>query len=57
MTFLQYSLFRLIRLIEPGPPVTFEVTAKGSTHFDLKWRPPLEPNGVLIGYHISYQTS
>ena len=54
MTFLQSSLFRLI---EPGPPVTFEVTAKGSTHFDLKWRPPLEPNGVLIGYHISYQTS
>ncbi len=35
----------------------FEVTAKGSTHLDLRWHKPLEPNGVLTGYHISYQTS
>lgn len=42
---------------EPGPPVTFDVTARGSTHFDLTWRKPLEPNGILTAYHISYQTS
>lgn len=34
-----------------------DVVVRGSTHFELKWDPPYEPNGILIGYNMSYQTS
>ena len=42
---------------EPGPPAMFEVIARGSTHFELRWELPEEPNGVLTGYSMSYQQS
>lgn len=41
---------------EPGPPSTFDVTARGSTFFELEWAAPYEPNGELVGYNMSYQT-
>lgn len=40
---------------EPGPPASLEIVARGSTHFELRWTPPYEENGKLIGYNISYQ--
>ena len=43
--------------VEPGPPAQFDVVARGSTHFELKWTKPREENGILSGYQISYQTS
>lgn len=39
----------------PGPPNVFNVIARGPTYFELEWEQPREPNGVLQGYHISYQ--
>jgi len=41
---------------EPGPPAAFDVLARGPTHFDLIWEKPLQPNGILKGYNISYQS-
>lgn len=41
----------------PGPPARIDVTERGSTHFEMTWDPPNEPNGLLVGYRISYQTS
>ena len=41
---------------EPGPPAAFDVLARGPTHLDLIWEKPLEPNGILVGYNISYQS-
>lgn len=41
----------------PGPPALFDVIARGSTHFELRWDTPYEENGDLIGYNISYQIS
>lgn len=43
--------------VVPGPPSNFEVIARGATHFELQWEKTLEPNGNVIGYNISYQTS
>ncbi len=51
------TLYTGISILEPGPPHTFETIVRGATHFELKWTPPREPNGILIGYQISYQTS
>lgn len=41
---------------EPGPPAAFDILARGSTHFDLMWEKPMEPNGILTGFNISYQS-
>ncbi|ESO91343.1 hypothetical protein LOTGIDRAFT_153779 [Lottia gigantea] len=41
---------------EPGPVRNLHTEAYGMTYVVLKWLPPDEPNGILIGYGISYQT-
>ncbi len=41
---------------EPGPPVSFNIIARGATHFELEWEKPVEPNGILVGYNMSYQS-
>jgi len=33
------------------------VAVVGATHFMMEWIPPDEPNGEIIGYHFSYQSS
>jgi len=33
------------------------VAVRGATHFMMEWIPPDEPNGVIIGYRFSYQSS
>ena len=41
----------------PGPPKSLSLAAIGATHFMMEWLPPDEPNGEIIGYHFSYQSS
>ncbi|CAD5115432.1 DgyrCDS4407 [Dimorphilus gyrociliatus] len=40
---------------KPGPPSTFNIANRGSTHIELRWTKPREVNGELVGYDISYQ--
>jgi len=51
-----YFPISIIYLPVPGPPASFDVIARGTTHMDLGWTEPYEPNGILTGYQISYQT-
>ncbi|XP_022649065.1 neuroglian-like [Varroa jacobsoni] len=39
----------------PGPVASFDGFPMGSSGIYLMWRKPLEPNGRLTGYHISYE--
>ncbi|XP_029636041.1 neuroglian isoform X2 [Octopus sinensis] len=39
----------------PGKVHSFMALVRGSGHFHLKWEPPEERNGVLIGYNIGFQ--
>lgn len=41
----------------PGKVGSFMALVRGSGHFHLKWEPPEEKNGVLIGYNIGFQKS
>lgn len=45
----------LDRFIEPGAPKYFKIQ-KHTDVVQLKWDKPLEPNGVLMGYTLQYQT-
>ncbi|XP_067206790.1 neuroglian isoform X2 [Linepithema humile] len=40
----------------PGTVLSFEVFPIGSSALYLVWTPPAEPNGVLTGYNVYYQT-
>lgn len=39
----------------PGPVRNLEAYPMGSSAFYLIWKKPLQPNGILTGYNISYQ--
>ncbi|GAB1602400.1 neuroglian-like isoform X2, partial [Argonauta hians] len=39
----------------PSKVQSFMALVRGSGHFHLKWEPPKEKNGILIGYDIGYQ--
>jgi len=43
--------------VVPGPPKALSVAVVGATHFMMEWIPPDEPNGEIVGYHFSYQSS
>ena len=34
-----------------------EALFRGSSHFLLEWGPPVDMNGILIGYELGYQKS
>ncbi|KAJ8259471.1 hypothetical protein GJAV_G00169690 [Gymnothorax javanicus] len=40
----------------PGPPKFFRIVQRRSDTVHLKWDKPLEPNGIIIGYTLKYQT-
>ena len=40
----------------PSAPVITAVTAVDSQSVLVTWRSPAEPNGVIIGYTITYNT-
>lgn len=44
-------------LTVPGPVRHLHVIRFGFNYVILKWLPPDEPNGVLLGYDIGYQPS
>lgn len=39
----------------PGPPSSLVVVESGVDYLVLEWKEPLEPNGDITGYVISYQ--
>jgi hypothetical protein len=40
----------------PGPVTNLRAVPHGSNGIFLLWDPPEETNGVIIGYHIDYNT-
>lgn len=40
----------------PGPVHGVETSQWGSSAILLSWQPPEQPNGVLTGYEISYES-
>lgn len=50
-------IFVTSSLTVPGPPKSLDVSVIGSTHFMMQWVEPDDPNGVIVGYHMSYQSS
>ncbi|XP_057702432.1 neurofascin homolog (chicken) a isoform X6 [Corythoichthys intestinalis] len=41
----------------PDAPSFFRIKPKGFDTIHLQWDKPLEPNGLLIGYQLKYQTA
>ena len=41
----------------PGPPDNVRLVPVNSTTLSLSWSPPLQPNGVLIGYRYTCNQS
>ncbi|CAN9515239.1 unnamed protein product [Ophioblennius macclurei] len=39
----------------PGPPASLRFESPSESSLVLFWSPPLEPNGVLLGYVVQYQ--
>ncbi|XP_035512810.1 neural cell adhesion molecule L1.2 isoform X1 [Morone saxatilis] len=39
----------------PGPPTSLMLDSPSETEMTLRWTPPGQPNGVLIGYLLQYQ--
>ncbi|XP_044208003.1 neural cell adhesion molecule L1.2 isoform X3 [Thunnus albacares] len=39
----------------PGPPSSLVLDSPSETEMTLRWTPPGQPNGVLIGYLLQYQ--
>ncbi|XP_063767204.1 neurofascin homolog (chicken) a isoform X3 [Eleginops maclovinus] len=40
----------------PDAPKFFRINRRGFDTIHLQWEKPLEPNGILIGYQLKYQT-
>lgn len=38
----------------PGPPMSLALDSPSETEMTLHWTPPVEPNGVLMGYLLQY---
>ncbi|XP_070824418.1 neural cell adhesion molecule L1.1-like isoform X1 [Chaetodon trifascialis] len=39
----------------PGPPASLRFDSPSEKSLILYWTPPLEPNGILLGYMVQYQ--
>nr|XP_019944373.1 PREDICTED: neural cell adhesion molecule L1 [Paralichthys olivaceus] len=39
----------------PGPPMSLSLDSPSETEMTLRWTPPGQPNGLLIGYLLQYQ--
>ena len=47
----------LVTLLFPapgGPPLNVEIVSTTSESFTLTWDPPLEPNGIILGYDVMF---
>lgn len=43
-------------VLVPDAPRFFTINRKNVDTVHLEWGKPLEPNGILIGYQLKYQT-
>ena len=41
----------------PGVIGSFRVSERGSHHFKVEWTPPMEENGIIIGYRLGFVES
>lgn len=44
----------LLFSVPSGPPQNVKIDSTTSTSFTLTWDPPLEPNGIILGYEVMY---
>ena len=44
----------LLFSVPSGPPRNVKTDSATSTSFTLTWDPPLEPNGIILGYVVMY---
>lgn len=44
-----------VSLTVPSTVRDLRLQAFGVAYVLLKWKPPLQPNGVIVGYDIAYQ--
>lgn len=45
-----------LNILVPDIPRLFTINWKNLDTIHLKWGKPLEPNGIVIGYQLKYQT-
>ena len=41
-------------ILAPSAPTQLKVVAVSSSQLGVSWQPPLEPNGVITGYDITW---
>jgi hypothetical protein len=42
-------------LLAPSAPTDVKVIAASSSQLNITWKPPLDPNGVITGYDITWR--
>lgn len=50
------TLIKMLMYLVPGPVHGVETEQWGSSAILLSWQPPEQPNGILTGYEISYES-
>jgi hypothetical protein len=45
----------MIKISVPGKPVSLTFWNVTYTSLDMQWVPPLQPNGIIIKYKLTYQ--
>ena len=51
---IYYLYFSHFVLLAPSAPTQVKVVVVSSSQLDVSWQPPLEPNGVITGYDITW---
>lgn len=41
----------------PGKCDEFELVTRGANFLEVRWTPPSEPNGLLLGYELIYSST
>lgn len=41
--------------VAPGPPASLRFDSPSEKTLTLYWTPPVETNGILLGYMVQYQ--
>lgn len=47
---------QILLFVVPDAPRFFRINRRSFDSIYLQWDKPLEPNGILIGYQLKYQT-
>ena len=51
---LQYECIHVVYPIAPGPVSEVSYEVKTSTSVSITWKPPKEPNGVIVSYVVEH---